>query len=137
MATSTSTFTFVIKHPGKRAEAVTLARGEDFEEEACRILESAEGHPPGRSLCRGDQPYPSQFNKPDLWFIFDDEFGHFPMKPNRWKVKGLLLVARVDDDRYSSLRPDEIDGIISDLDGEPRKDPNDWEQQMKDLGKFF
>ena len=72
MATLTSSFTFVIKYPRKKAEAVTLAPDEDFEEVAYRILESAEGHPPGRSLCRGDQPYPSQFNKPGLWFLFDD-----------------------------------------------------------------
>ena len=123
--------------PRKKAEAVPLAPDEDFEEVAYRILESAEGHPPGRSLCRGDQPYPSQFNKPDLWFLFDDEFGYFPMKRNCWGVKGPILVARVDDDHYSSLHPDEIEGIVKDLDQELRKDPNDWEQQLKDLGKYF
>jgi hypothetical protein len=137
MATLTSSFTFVIKYPRKKAEAVPLAPDEDFEEVAYRILESAEGHPPGRSLCRGDQPYPSQFNKPGLWFLFDDEFGYFPMKRNCWGIKGPILVARVDDDHYSSLHPDEIEGIIKDLDQELRKDPNDWEQQLKDLGKYF
>ena len=60
------------------------------------------------------------------------------MKPNCWGFKGPILVARVDDDHYSSLlHPDEIEGIIKDLDQELRKGPNDWEQQLKDLGKYF
>ena len=59
------------------------------------------------------------------------------MKRNCWGIKGPILVARVDDDHYSSLHPDEIEGIIKDLDQELRKDPNDWEQQLKDLGKYF
>jgi hypothetical protein len=47
------------------------------------------------------------------------------------------MVARLKGDHYSSLHPDEIDGIIEDLNHEVRKDPHDWEQQVKDLGKYF
>ena len=78
MATLTSSFTFVIKCPRRKLKPSHSPRMRIFEEVGYRVLESAEGHPPDRSLCRGDQPYPSQFNKPGLWFLFDDEFGTFP-----------------------------------------------------------
>jgi len=127
----------VLKSPGKRAEPVTLAEGVNFMDEIYRVIESAEGTPPGRKGSMGDRPYPEQFGQPDLRFIFDDEFSYKPVQPNRWGVKGPILVARLEDDHYSSLDPDEIEGIIDDLEQEVRKDPNDWEQKLKSYGKYF
>ena len=132
-----STFIYVIKHPGARAEPVMVDGEVNFDDEAYRVIASAEGHPRGRGLCRGDKAYPAQFGKPDLWVMFDGEFLHFPMRPNRWGIKGLIVITRVEDNRFVSLRPDEADGIISDLEQEIGKDPHDPEQMFKDLGKYF
>jgi len=128
MTSLAKTFTYVVKHPGKRAEPVTLAKGVRFWDEIYRVIESADGNPPERKGSMGDQPYPEQFKKPQLRVIFDDEFRLKPMKLNRWGIKGPIMVARLKGDHYSSLHPDEIDGIIEDLNQEVRKDPNDWER---------
>jgi len=137
MASTAKTFTYVVKHPGKRPEPVTLAQGVEFLDEIYRVIGSADGNPPGRKGSMGDRPYPEQFKKPQLHVIFDDEFRFKPMKHNRWDIKGPIMVARVRGEDYASLRPDEIEGIIDDLDQEVRSDPNDWERQIKDLGKYF
>ena len=132
MTSDAKAFTYVVKHPGKRAEPVTPAKGVKFWDEIYRVIESADGNPPGRNGSMGDRPYPEQFKKPHLRVIFDDELLLKPMKPNRWGIKGPIIVARLKDDHYSSLNPEETEGVIEDLEREPRKNPNDWEQQLKD-----
>ena len=47
MSTVAGTFTYIVKHPGKRAEPVTLAEGVKFMDEIYRVIESAEGNPRG------------------------------------------------------------------------------------------
>jgi hypothetical protein len=137
MATVSKTFTYVIKHPGRKAETVTLAKGVDFLDEVYRVIESADGNPPGRSGSMGDQPYPEQFDKPHLHFIYDDEFGLKPMRSNRWGINGPIMVARVKGSEYCSLRADEIGAIIEDLEQEIRRKPTEMEQSLEDFENSF
>jgi len=137
MATTAENLTYVLKEPGTRAVPITLPGGTTFVEEVYRIIGSAEGNPPGRKGAFGDMPYPEQFDKPDLRVSFDDEFGLKPLKLNCWGVKGAILIARLESGQYTSLRPEEIESVITDLEREPARDINDWEQKIKDLGKHF
>lgn len=125
MASTSKSFTYVLKNPGQRAVAMTLPEGAEYIKEVYRIIEATEGNPPGRKGSFGDMPYPAAFERPNLRVAFDDEFGFKPLKANRWGIKGAITVARLEDGRFASLRDDEIEGVIADLDREPPKDPND------------
>jgi hypothetical protein len=137
MPSTSGNFFYVVKYPGKSAESTTLPDGTEFLEEFYRVINSSEGNLPEREGSLGDRSYPEHLGKQDLRVLFDDEFGLKPMQPNRWGIKGPIMIVRLGDDEFTSLQADEIEGIISDLEQELPEDPNNWEQKMKNMSKYF